>query len=155
MFTGYSESMGDFRTGRHVVYSLHAHIVLVPKYRRKIMHGRVAEIVEAVTREVCDRRGVVLEAFNTDQDHCHLLVAYPPKVSLSSLVGSIKTMTSRAIHDANLAEVQHALRGPAFWSPSYCVVSCGGAPLEVVAQYVRDQGREPRKQGRQPRSAAD
>lgn len=142
--------MSDFRTGRHVVYDLHAHIVIVPKYRRKIMSGRVAEIVEAVAREVCLRREATLDEFNTDQDHAHLLVSYPPKLSISTLVSAIKANSARAIHGAHLPEVEAAIRGASFWSPSYFAASTGGAPLELVAQYVRDQGKEPRGRGRPP-----
>ncbi|MFF1946450.1 IS200/IS605 family transposase [Rhodococcus qingshengii] len=77
-----------------MVYSLHAHIVLVTKYRRGAITDRVREHLISTTRDVCERfETTLLEAAGED-DHLHLLVDYPPKVSLSKLVGAIRTNTS-------------------------------------------------------------
>lgn len=122
-----------------MVYKLHAHIVLTPKYRRKVMTDRVtAKLHEAFT-EVCGRYGATLDEFETDSDHAHLLVTYPPKVALSKLVMSLKTISSMWIRKQQWPEITNALWGDHFWSPSYAVVSCGGAPLETVKAYIRDQ----------------
>ena len=86
-----TENTHDWHTGRHVVYELHAHIVLVTKYRRKVMSPRVTKLLGDTFREVCERFECELEEFETDKDHAHLLVAYPPKVQLSKLVMSLKT----------------------------------------------------------------
>lgn len=138
---------GNFRTGRHVVYDLHAHIVLTPKYRRKVMTQRVHDEIESVAREVCSNHEATLDEFNTDNDHAHLLVTYPPKVSLSRLIGSIKANSSRVLRSRHFEEVERALHGDHFWSPSYFVASTGGAPLEKVKRYVQDQGKAPRGKG--------
>jgi putative transposase len=74
-----------------------------------------------------------------EDDHVHLLVEYPPKIALSSLVNSLKGVSSRQLRAAHLPEVDTKLWGDHFWSPSYCAVSCGGAPLEIVKQYVEKQ----------------
>ncbi|MCP8995008.1 IS200/IS605 family transposase [Rothia sp. P3C3.S176] len=137
----------DYRRGRHVVYDLHAHIVLTPKYRRKVMTERVHALIEETTREVCQRFDVVVDEFNTNQDHAHLLITYPPKVSLSTLIGAIKTNTAKRVRAAGFEEVQRALWGEHFWSPSYFVASTGGAPLEKVRVYVQQQGQVPRGPG--------
>ena len=134
----------DFRTGRQVVYELCAHIVLTPKYRRKVFTERVSQVTEDVARQCCERNEAELLEFNTDSDHAHLLISYPPKKSLSSLVSSIKTNTSGVIQEQGFPEVEKALWGNHFWSPSYCVVSAGGAPLEVIKKYVENQRKEPR-----------
>ena len=85
---------------------------------------------------VCADFDSTLDEVGHDDDHVHLLVSYPPKVSVSSLVNSLKGVSARRLRSANLSEINRALRGPAFWSPSYCAVSCGGAPLEAVEAYV-------------------
>lgn len=85
----------QWRNARHVVYRLHAHIVLVPKYRRKVMTKRVTDELETAFVEVCGHFGATLDAFETYKDHAHLLVSYPPKVALSHLVMSLKTNSSR------------------------------------------------------------
>lgn len=143
-----------YRTGRHVVYSLNAHIVLVTKYRRGAITDRVREHLIATAREVCERFETTLIEADGEDDHLHLLVDYPPKVSLSKLVGAIKTNTSLRIRRDNYPEVTQALWGDHFWSPSYFVTSTGGAPLEKVAAYVRNQrepSRAPGKPKQQPR----
>ncbi len=143
----------DFRTGRSVVYKLHAHIVLTPKYRRKVMTERVTSLLRDVFTEVCGRFDVELEAFETDRDHAHLLVSYPPKLALSNLVMSLKTISSMRVREQQWPEVTNALWGKHFWSPSYAVVSCGGAPLEVVKKYVEQQQSPNRKRGRPARDS--
>lgn len=141
----------DFRTGRHVVYNLHAHIVLTPKYRRKVMTPRVTALLGEAFAEVCGRYEATLDAYETDQDHAHLLVTYPPKVALSKLVMSLKTISSLRVRERRWPEVTRASWGEHFWSPSYCVVSAGGAPLDIIKRYIETQ-QSPNRQGRPPRS---
>ena len=131
-----------------MVYRLHAHIVLTPKYRGKVMTDRVSADLRSSFEEVCGRFDVSLDAFETDQDHAHLLVTYPPKVALSRLVMSLKTISSMRVRAHGWPEVARALRGDHFWSPSYAVVSCGGAPLDVVKAYVESQKSPNRPPGR-------
>lgn len=141
----------EWRNGRHVVYKLHAHIVLTPKYRKRVMTKRVENLLGETFSEVCERFGATLDEFNTDHDHAHLLVSYPPKVSISTLVGSLKTNSSKRVREQEWPEVTKALWGDHFWSPSYAVVSCGGAPLETISKYIQRQGEPTRRPGR-PRS---
>lgn len=116
------------------------------------MTPRVSTLIGETCREVCERHEATLDEFETDQDHAHLLVTYPPKLSLSRLVGSLKTNSSKRVREQQWPEITRAMWGEHFWSPSYAVVSCGGAPLEVIAEYVRSQQEKPRKPGR-PKSA--
>ena len=141
----------DWRNGRHVVYRLHAHIVLTPKYRKKVMTDRVAAELEAAFVEVCTRFEATLDAFETDMDHAHLLVTYPPKVALSRLVGALKTISSHRVRQHAWPEVRRALWGEHFWSPSYAVISCGGAPLDAVKAYIENQ-QSPNRPAHRPRA---
>ena len=125
----------EFRTGRHVVYSLQAHLVFVPKYRRAVINERVLSVLEAAWKQVCSDFGCELRETGWEADHVHLLVGYPPKVSLSRLVNSLKGVSARRLRAASFPEVRNKLWGAHFWSPSYCAVSCGGAPLETVKRY--------------------
>lgn len=72
-------------------------------------------------------------------DHVHLLVEYPATVALSRLVNSLKGVSSRMLRAREFPEVQRRLWGGHLWSPSYFAVSCGGAPIEIVRQYIEDQ----------------
>lgn len=137
----------NFRTGRHVVYELHAHIVLTPKYRRKVFTQEVHDIVYQCTQEICERNNVILEEFNTDTDHVHMIISYPPTISISSLIGSIKGYSSRMLRKHHYHLIQDKLWGKHFWSPSYFVSSTGGAPLDKVKKYVENQGKIPKSPG--------
>ena len=146
-----ADNSDDYRTGRHVVFRLHAHIVLVTKYRRDPITDRVRALLIEVTQEVCERHGVILVEADGETDHLHLLIDYPPKVSLSTLIGAIKANTSKRVRENHWPEVTQAMWGKHFWSPSYFVTSTGGAPLELVAAYVRNQ-RNPNKTPGRPKS---
>ena len=74
-----------------------------------------------------------------EDDHVHLLVNYPPKVSVSALVNSLKGVSSRMIRKKNYPSIKKKLWGGALWSPSYFAGSCGGAPIEIIRQYIEQQ----------------
>lgn len=132
--------MTDFRKGRHVVHHLNAHLVLTTKYRRgAIATDRVRDCLEASMRDVCADFGARLDAFEADGDHVHLLLSWPPQVALSRLVGSLKGVSARLLRQKGFPEVTSKLWGDHFWSPSYCLVSCGGAPLDTIKAYVEAQ----------------
>lgn len=131
--------INDTNRGRHVVYNLNAHLVFIPKYRKKVLTARVFRFLEAVWRNVCCDFGAELREAGYESDHVHLLVSYPPKVSLSVLVNSLKGVSARRLRVERFPEVQGKLWGVHFWSPSYCAVSCGGAPLAIVKRYVEAQ----------------
>jgi putative transposase len=129
----------DFHTGRHVVYNLNAHLVFVPKYRRKVITARVFGVLLDAWQGVCADFECELRESGYEPDHAHLLISYPPKVAISTLVNSLKGVSARRLRAAHLPDVERKLWGAHFWSPSYCVVSCGGAPLEIVKRYVEQQ----------------
>ena len=129
----------EFRSGRHVVYNLQAHLVFIPKYRRAVITERVFSILKTAWEQVRQDFGCELRETGWESDHVHLLVGYPPKVALARLVNSLKGVSARRLRAADLPEVRRKLWGEHFWSPSYCAVSCGGAPLEVVKAYVKKQ----------------
>lgn len=132
-------SASNFRSGRHVVFSLQVHLVFVPKYRRAVITERVFSVLHAAWEQVCRDFECELRETGWESDHVHLLVGYPPKVALSRLVNSLKGVSARRVRAADLPEVRGKLWGAHFWSPSYCAVSCGGAPLETVKRYIEHQ----------------
>ncbi|MEO3793219.1 IS200/IS605 family transposase [Nonomuraea sp. B10E15] len=131
----------DIRRGRSVVYSLHAHLVFTPKYRRGVFTDEILRRCEEIMIEVCDSFGAELVEFNGEHDHVHLLVHYPPKVALSVLVNSLKGVSARLLRKEYSAHVRRYLWGGHFWSPSYFAASCGGAPLSIIKEYIENQKR--------------
>ena len=91
--------------------------------------------------EVCDSFGAELVEFNGEEDHVHLLVHYPPKVALSTLVNSLKGVSARLLRKEYPAHIRKYLWGGHFWSPSYFAASCGGAPLSIIKEYIENQKR--------------
>ncbi|WP_345354899.1 IS200/IS605 family transposase [Actinoallomurus liliacearum] len=131
----------DIRRGRSIVYSLHAHLVFVPKYRRNVFTGEILTRCEQIMRQVCEDFGAEIAEFNGETDHVHLLVHYPPKVALSNLVNSLKGVSARRLRQESPAHIRKYLWGDHFWSPSYFAASCGGAPLSIIKEYIDQQKR--------------
>lgn len=139
---------GKYRTGRHVVFSLQAHVVLVTKYRRGAISNRVREEIINAANDVAKRYEFKILDIDGEDDHIHLVVDYPPKLSLSKLVMVLKANTAKKVREQRFEEVESVLWGNHFWSPSYFVSSTGGASLEKVRRYVQEQRKPPRGPGR-------
>jgi len=133
------KKQAEYRRGRTCVFLLHVHLVFVSKYRRNIFTGRVLRDLENVFSSVCKDFGATLEEINGERDHVHLLVTYPPKFSISSIVNSLKGVSSRMLRKKNYPEIRENLWGNRFWSPSYFAASCGGAPIDVIRKYIEEQ----------------
>ena len=120
---------------------LHAHLVFVTKYRRKLFTGEMLTFAEHTMRDVCIELDVELVEFNGETDHVHLLVAYPPTLAISVLAQRLKGRTAYAVRrEFTRICVRSRMRGH-LWSPSYFAVSCGGAPLSIIKQYIDGQAR--------------
>ncbi|WP_406319948.1 IS200/IS605 family transposase [Streptosporangium sp. NBC_01639] len=130
-----------YQAGRSVAYSLHAHLVFTPKYRRKVFTDEILRRREDIMIEACDSFGATLVEFNGEHDHVHLLVHYPPKVALSTLVTSLKGVSARLLRKEFPPHIRRHLWRGHFWSPSYFAASCGGAPLSIIKEYIENQKR--------------
>ncbi|UOS61361.1 IS200/IS605 family transposase [Helicobacter pylori] len=115
------------------------HLVFVTKYRRKAFNKEVIDFLGSVFAKVCKDFESELVEFDGESDHVHLLINYPPKVSVSKLVNSLKGVSSRLIRKHHFKSVEASLWGKHLWSPSYFAGSCGGAPLELIKQYIQEQ----------------
>jgi putative transposase len=87
-----------------------------------------------------DKWGGTLVECNGETDHMHLLIELPPTVLLVRFVNNLKTVSSRLLRRDYGPELARWYRQPVLWSRSYCVLSCGGAPLSVLRQYIEQQG---------------
>lgn len=132
------EKNNDIRTGRHCVFNLHAHLVFVTKYRRKVLDAKAIGILKESFAKVCVDFEAELVEMNGEHDHVHLLVVYPPKVAISALVNSLKGVSSRVLR-SRYPEIASRYHKNVLWSPSYFAASCGGAPISILRQYVEQQ----------------
>ena len=115
-------------------------MVFVTKYRKKVFTKRVLKELEMIFSDVCDNFEAKLVEFNGENDHVHLLVHYPPKMTISKLVNSLKGVSARLLRKKSFPEVQNSLWGKSLWSPSYFAGSCGGAPISMIRKYIEKQG---------------
>lgn len=129
----------DIRHGRHCTFVMHVHLVFITKYRRKAFNEEVISFVEPIFDKVCKDFEAKLIEFNGEDDHVHLLINYPPKISISKLVNSLKGVSSRKVRAASFQSVDSKIWGKSLWSPSYFAGSCGGAPLEIIKTYIQKQ----------------
>ncbi|OUL88769.1 IS200/IS605 family transposase [Paraburkholderia hospita] len=129
----------DIRRGRHCVFLMHVHLVFVTRYRRGVFTKEILDDLRDIIANVCRDFESDLVEFDGEDDHVHLLVNYPPKVSVSSLVNSLKGVYSRMIRQKRYPSIRKKLWGGALWSPSYFAGSCGGAPIAVIRPYIEQQ----------------
>ena len=132
-------STKNLRRGRSCVFLLHVHLVFVTKYRKRVFTKKILKELEKIFRSVCSDFQSILSEFNGEIDHVHLLINYPPKISISKLVNSLKGVSSRLIRKSDYPSVKKALWGKSFWSPSYVAGSCGGASIDTIRQYIEKQ----------------
>lgn len=149
LWSGRMSENTEIRKGRHVVYALHAHLVFVTKYRRDALSELAIRDLRTIFAKVCTDFEAELIECNGEDDHVHLLIVYPPKVALSKLVNSLKGVSSRLLREWR-PEVRGRYKDGVLWSPSYFVASCGGAPLSIIADYVKSQREAPSGRSRLP-----
>lgn len=128
----------EIRSGRHCVFNIHVHLVFVTKYRKDVFTKSMLDAMKGMFEKVCSDFEAELTEFNGEDDHVHLLINYPPKVAVSNLVNSLKGVSSRHLRK-EFPEIKNKLWGGSLWSPSYFASSCGGAPLEIIKQYIEQQ----------------
>ncbi|WP_297477476.1 IS200/IS605 family transposase [Ferrovum sp.] len=129
----------DIRRGRHCTFKMHVHLVFVTKYRRGVFTKSILDDLQEIFSSVCADFEAALVEFDGEDDHVHLLVNYPPKVAISKLVNSLKGVSSLLIRKKNYPSIKKKLWGGTLWSPSYFAGSCGGAPIEIIRQYIEQQ----------------
>jgi putative transposase len=130
----------DLNTLYHCTFRLQYHLVLVTKYRRPCINAAMLGRLEAIARATTEKWGGSVVEFSGEADHAHMLLDLTPRIAPSTFVNNLKTVTSRLIRKEFADHLAHYYWGkPAFWSRSYALLSVGGAPLEVLKQYIEQQ----------------
>lgn len=128
--------MSGYKSNNNIVYSCKYHVVWCPKYRRKVLHGRIEERLRQIIKEVCFERNAEIISHEIMPDHVHLLVEIDPQYGIHRLVKQIKGRSSRLLRQ-EFPSLKTRL--PTLWSNSYFVSTVGGAPLDVIKEYVESQ----------------
>jgi putative transposase len=121
------------------VYELSIHLVLVTKYRRKVINAEILKRLEEIFRATTELWECEVTAFSGEADHVHMLIDITPKAQISKLANNLKTVSSRLIRKEFESHVQKFLFKDAFWKIGYCVVSTGGASIDTVKRYIQSQ----------------
>ena len=125
----------------HSVYSMYYHLIMVVKYRRKVINDPISERAKEIWGYIAPRYGIVLEEWNHDIDHVHVMFRAQPKTELSKFINAYKSASSRLLKK-EYPEIREKLWKEAFWSQSFCLLTAGGAPVEVIRQYIETQGEK-------------
>ena len=133
--------MSRFRRLSHTIWHCQYHVVWVPKYRFRILHGAVKEAAESGIQGICGYAGCEVVELNVQPDHVHLVVMVPPKLSISELVGRLKGQTSMKFFHQFRYLKKKPYWGNHFWAKVYCVDSVG-LNSEMIQKYVRFQEKE-------------
>lgn len=132
------EPLEGFLRKRHSVSKLVVHLIFTTKYRRKLFDGQmIAQLCEAFGSAAAKLECDIIE-MDGEQDHVHLLIAYPPKLAVSVMVNNLKSVSSRLLRQQNTHLRMQSKTG-LLWSRSYFACSAGGATIETLKAYVLSQ----------------
>ena len=130
----------DTNSLAHTQWECKYHIVFAPKYRRQIIYGKIKQDIGQMIRKLCEYKGVEIIEAEACKDHIHMLVAIPPKYSVSQFMGYLKGKSSLMIFE-KYANLKYKYGNRHFWCRGY-YVSTVGKNKKVIAEYIRNQLQE-------------
>jgi len=125
----------------HSVFLLYYHLVLVTKYRRKVIDDNISNRLKEIFEKVQGNYNITLQEWNHDKDHIHILFKAHPNTEMSKFINAYKSASSRLIKK-EFPEIKQQLWKEYFWSRSYCLLTTGGVSIEVIKKYIESQGKE-------------
>ena len=129
--------MKDINSLSHSRWRCKYHIVFAPKYRRQVIYGKIKADVGKILRELCERKGVEIEAAECCKDHIHMLVSIPPHLSVSQFMGYLKSKSSLMIFDRH-ANLKYKYGNRHFWCRGYFVDTVGKYET-AIREYINNQ----------------
>ena len=129
--------MKDWQSQAHVKWECKYHVVIIPKYRKKVLFGKLRRDVGRILRDLCRQKGVEMIEGKAQPDHVHMLLSVPPRYSIAMTVGYLKGKSAVRIH-RQVLKTRGTLFGRSFWARGYCV-STVGLDQATIRQYIREQ----------------
>jgi len=133
--------MRELDTNNHSVFLLYYHLVLVTKYRRKVINDNISNRIKEIFEKIQNNYNITLQEWNHDKDHIHVLFKAHPNSEISKFINAYKSASSRLVKK-EYPKIKEQLWKEYFWSRSYCLLTTGGAPIEVIKKYIESQGKE-------------
>lgn len=130
-----------FDSNKHSVFLLYYHLILVVKYRKKVINQEIGERLKEMFEDIGKNYHIVIDEWNFEEDHIHVLFRTRPSTCLAKFINAYKSASSRLIKK-EFPEIKKYLWREYFWSRSYCLLTSGGVSVEVIKQYIRSQGKE-------------
>ena len=130
--------MNNYWTGAHSKYRLMIHLVWIPKYRKRILKGKLADRLKKLLELCAEANGWEMDEINIQVDHVHLIVQFVPTISVSKMVQLFKGRTSRALRK-EFPELEEFYWGNSFWADGYFAETVGVCNLNTIRDYVRNQ----------------
>lgn len=131
----------DLDNNCHSVFLLYYHLIMVVKYRRKVLDDNISERAKEIFEYIAPGYGITLEEWNHDKDHVHIMFRAQPRSELSKFINAYKSASSRLLKK-EYPQIKEKLWKEAFWSQSFCLLSAGRAPIETIRQYIESQGEK-------------
>ena len=128
----------ELDTNNHSVFLLYYHLVLVTKYRSKVIDDAISNRLKEIFEKIQSNYNITLQEWNHDKDHVHILFKAHPNSELSKFINAYKSASSRLIKK-EFPEIRQKLWKGHFWSRSYCLLTTGGTPIEVIKKYIETQ----------------
>ena len=128
-------------SNNHSVFSLNYHLILVIKYRRKVLNDDISNRLKEIFEYISPNYNITLEEWEHDKDHIHVLFKAHPKSELPKFINAYKSASSRLIKK-EFSNMKKFLWKEYFWSRSYCLITTGGATIDVVKKYIENQGEK-------------
>ena len=129
----------ELRNNNHSVFAIHFHLILVVKYRKKVINDEISERLKGIFRSIEGNYNIALEEWNHDIDHVHILFRSEPNSNISKFINAYKSASSRLIKK-EYPFIKSSLYKEAFWSQSFCLISTGEANIETIKKYIESQG---------------
>jgi len=123
----------------HSVFLLNYHLVMVIKYRRKVIDDKISGKSKEIFEYICPKYNIVLEEWKHDKDYVHLLFRGSPNTDISKFINAYKSASSRLVKK-EFPQIKKQLWKEYFWSRSYCLITTGGAPIDIIRKYIENQG---------------
>ena len=134
--------MSPIRRTKHAVYDVKYHIVWIPKYRKKILTGEIAEFTKQVFARIATEYEWEIEEISIQEDHVHLFIHVAPKHSPASVVQIMKSISAREIFE-KYPHLRKQLWAGEFWGPGYFVRSVGDqVTADIIRKHIRYQDAE-------------
>jgi putative transposase len=130
----------DYETKSHCKYLIALHLILVVKYRKQLLHGRIGEFIKKQVIDISNYSDFTVEEIEIDKDHIHMLITIGTKYSIGQYVRSIKQTTNIRLWRTFPYLKNEFWREKTFWSDGYFVCSVGNASAETIRKYIQEQG---------------